>query len=235
MTVSSTEITSGPYLGNGIADTFSYSFRVNDKTEVSVYETDDSGIETLLTVDTHYTVNGVGLDAGGTITRVTGALPTDYMWFIRSNFDETQLTAFASQGAFFPDVHEEAMDKLTRISQQLLDKLGRSPRVSDSYTGVTPLTLDNPAAGFVLRWKSDLSGVENFDTEAAYVNVTGDTMASPLAGPDAVGAGDYMPQNQVAEVIDARMQSAPDFDPNNFQDYGLVTQSVGDSNDYGSL
>ena len=131
MTVNTTKITSGPYAGNDVADTFSYTFRVIDKTQLSVYETDATGVQTLLVVDTDYTVNSVGNDGGGTITRLAGALPTNYQWYIRSNYQETQLTAFNSQGAFFPDLHEDAMDKLTLLLQQLLDKGDRSFRLSD--------------------------------------------------------------------------------------------------------
>jgi len=142
MTVNSTNIVSGPYPGNGIADTFNYGFRIEDKTQLKVFETDDEGVETELTVDTDYTVAGIGVDAGGTVTRVAGALPTGYTWYIRSDYDQTQLTAFGSQGGFFPDVHEAAMDKLTFLIQQIQDLLNRSLRVSESYTGsvevVTP-------------------------------------------------------------------------------------------------
>lgn len=163
MTVNTTKITSGPYVGNNIADTFSYTFKVADKTQLSVYETTDLGVETLLVVDTDYTVGGVGNDGGGTIVRTGGALPTNYQWYIRSNYQETQLTAFNSQGAFFPDLHEDAMDKLTFLIQQLIDEKSRSPQVSESYSGDLPLSLEAPVAGELLRWKGDLSGLENFN------------------------------------------------------------------------
>lgn len=235
MTVNTKKITSGPYTGNGIADTFSYGFKVIDKTDLSVYETDDTGVQTELVVDTDYTVNSVGNDSGGTITRIAGALPTNYEWYIRSNYDETQLTAFTSQGAFFPDLHENAMDKLTFLIQQILDKITRTFTLSDSYSGPLPLTLQDPDGGKVLRWKGDLSGLENFDTDAEYVNVNGDTMTAPLAGPDSQTPDDYMPQRQVVEVVDNRIESIPGFDPQQFIDYGLVTSVVGDELDYGSV
>lgn len=235
MTVNTKKITSGPYTGNGIADTFSYGFKISDKTEVSVFETDESGVQTELVVDTDYTVNSVGNDSGGTITRVAGPLPTNYEWYIRSNYDETQLTAFTSQGAFFPDLHENAMDKLTFLIQQILDKISRTFTLSDSYSGPLPLTLENPDSGKVLRWNDDESGLENFDTDAEYVNVSGDTMLSPLAGPKSVTPNDYMPQLQVVEVVDERIESIPGFDPQQFIDYGLVTSVVGDELDYGSV
>jgi hypothetical protein len=235
MTVNTKKITSGPYAGNGIADTFSYTFKVTDKTELSVFETDDLGVQTELVVDTDYTVDTVGNDGGGTITRIAGPLPTGYEWYIRSNYDETQLTAFTSQGAFFPDLHENAMDKLTLLIQQLLDKIGRTFSLSDSYTGPLPLTMENPDGGKVLRWKADQTGIENFDTDAEYVNIGGDTMVQPLSGPDSQTPDDYMPQRQVVEVVDNRIESIPGFDPQQFIDYGFVTSTVGDEFDYGSV
>ena len=135
MTVNTTNITSGPYTGNGTSDTFSYTFRIVNKAQVSVYETDDNGVQNLLTVDTDYTVAGLGDDGGGTITRVAGALPVDYEWFIRSNYQETQLTAFQSQGPYFPDLHENVADKLTFLIQQLRDSINRSLRISDTEGG----------------------------------------------------------------------------------------------------
>jgi len=175
MTINTKKITSGPYVGNDIADTFSYTFRIEDKTELSVYETDDQGTQNLLIVDTHYTVNTVGVDGGGTITRVSGALPSGFEWYIRSNFEETQLTAFQSQGAFFPDLHEFAMDKLTLLIQQLLDRNDRSPRLPDSYSGPLPLSLDEPFPGAALRWNGDLDGLENYDPFSA---LTSDEIAA---------------------------------------------------------
>ena len=162
MTVNTSKITSGPYIGNGLTDTFSYTFRATNKSELKVYETDDVGVVTLLNVDTDYTVAGVGVDAGGSITRVAGALPNNYEWFIRSNYQVNQLTAFTSQGAYFPDLHENVADKLTFLVQQLQNVTDRSLKFSDWYSGdpstVTPLP--DPDPGLYFRWNGAGSAVE---------------------------------------------------------------------------
>lgn len=233
MTINTKKVVSGPYKGNGLADTFSYTFKIDNKEEVSVYETDDSGVQVQLVLDVDYIVNNTGNN--GTITRTAGPLPVNYEWYIRSNYEETQLTAFQSQGAFFPDLHEKAMDKLTMLIQQILDKLTRTFTLSESFSGKLPLSLEDPDAHKVLRWNSNVDGIENFDSDYAYTSKDGDTMRSPLSGPNSIKSDDYMPQLQIAETIDARMSSAPEFDPSNFQDYGLVTEAVTDSNDYGSI
>ena len=132
MTVETTNITSGPYLGNGLLDTYGYDFRVETKNQLKVFETTDLGVETTLVVDTDYTVNDIGVDGGGDITRLAGNLPNNFTWFIRSDYKETQLTDFDSQGGFLPEIHESAFDKLTFLVQQLSDKLIRTLSFSES-------------------------------------------------------------------------------------------------------
>ncbi len=139
MAVNTPNIVSGPYTGNGSADTYSYNFRIKDKTQIKVFETDDNGVEVTLTVDVDYTVDDIGIDAGGTVTRVAGNLPTGYTWYIRSDYKTTQKTAFSSQGGFTPRVHEDAFDKLTFLIQQLYDLNARTFRISDSDTDVSSI------------------------------------------------------------------------------------------------
>lgn len=43
--------------------------------------------------------------------------------------------------------------------------------------------------------------------DEAYVNVSGDTMQAPLAGPDAVGDDDYVPKAQVEQLITDTLNS----------------------------
>jgi len=130
MTVNTTNIISGPYTGNGAADTYSYTFRVDDKTQLEVREYTDLGVESILTVDVDYTVTDVGVDGGGTVIRLAGNLPTDYQWYIRADYKLTQLIAFASQGGFFPYIHEEAVDKITFLIQQLQEEIDRCVKVT---------------------------------------------------------------------------------------------------------
>lgn len=153
MTVNTVDITSGPYTGNNTTDEYDYTFRVENKTQLEVFETTDLGVKTLLDVDTDYTVAGIGNDNGGIITRVAGNLPTDYTWFIRSDYANTQETAFRSQGGFLPAVHEAAMDKLTFLTQQLQDGLNSSMRLSPEvdHTGVS-VVLPEPVADTTFIW-----------------------------------------------------------------------------------
>ena len=152
MTVNVTDITSGPYAGNDVADTFSYDFTVKIKTQLSVYQTSPLGIVTTMILDSDYTVTGVGVEGGGTVVRTAGPLPTGYQWFIVSNYPITQLTDFESQGGFFPDVHESAFDKLTYLILQISRESANSLRLSESYSGNASTILPDPAPNGVLAW-----------------------------------------------------------------------------------
>jgi hypothetical protein len=162
MTVNTTNIKSGPYAGNDVADQFSYTFKVFDKNDLIVYETDDSGVQTVLMVDTDYTVASIGVDGGGLITRLAGPLPTGYEWFIRSNFIAVQDTEFSSQGAFFPDVHEDQFDKSVLLIQQLNESLTRTLQFGVDYSGGLA-SLPTPVAGRYVRWNATEDGLENVD------------------------------------------------------------------------
>lgn len=190
MTVNTADITSGPYLGNGSTSQFSYDFRVDDKSQLTVYETTDLGVVTTLTVDVDYTVNNVGTDGGGTIDRIAGALPTDYTWYIRSNYLHTQGIDFASQGGFFPDIHETAIDKLTFLSQQQEDLISRSVRLSDSYSGNADPTLPNPVADKTLVWSADGLSLINGPDQATFISYADAAAASAAAALVSEGLAD---------------------------------------------
>lgn len=125
MTVQYDDITSGPYTGNGIADTFPYDFQIFNEEEIVVVQTDTDDVDTVLTLNVDYTVTGVGDDAGGNVV-LTAPLTDDYELFLRSDVPETQETAFSSQGAFFPQIHEDAFDKVTALIKQLRNAVSRS-------------------------------------------------------------------------------------------------------------
>lgn len=172
MTVNTTDIVSGPYLGNGVTTSFSYTFRIEDKTQLVVYQINqDLSVQTLV-VDSNYTVAGIGVDAGGTITLTGGALATGKSLLIRSNYPQTQITDFDSQGGFFPEVHELSFDKLTFLIQQLSDIQQRRSLLFPDYLDRTTVqnTIPTPSVGKVLTWDSDGS-LMNDDVSNLVTNV----------------------------------------------------------------
>lgn len=189
MTVTSTSIIAGPYNGNDVADEFSYGFRIEDKTQISVYETVGAAAPVLLTVDVDYTVAGIGVDAGGDVTRVAGPLPTGSTWFMRSNYPETQLTEFDSQGGFFPDTHEDSFDKLTFLTQQLVDKVGRALRLPLSYFGSASTEIPLPEANRGLKWNATGDALVNTDADPdESANAAAASAAAALVSENAAAA-----------------------------------------------
>ena len=65
MTVSTTTLKNS-YAGNGSTTVFAYAFKIFASSEIKVYiRTDATGVETLKSETTHYTVSNVGADGGG--------------------------------------------------------------------------------------------------------------------------------------------------------------------------
>jgi len=158
MTVNTTSITSGPYTGNGVTTSFPYTFKAFTDANVIVYQTVGTSQSTL-TLGTHYSVTGTGIDGGGNVVMVTAPASGDEI-YIRSNYSAEQLTDFDSQGGFYPDTHEDAFDKQTMLIQQLEDIQGRGLRLplGDS-DGVMPELTPSPLG--LLRWNAAGDAVEN--------------------------------------------------------------------------
>lgn len=183
MTVNTSNITSGPYSGNGITVNFSYTFRVDTSSQLAVYLVDSSGTRTLQVETTNYTVTGVGDDDGGTVTFITPPATGETV-YMRSNYQLTQLTDFDSQGGFFPDVHESAFDKTTFLIQQLNDSVSRSVRTSSDDPDGVLAAIDEVIPNAFLRFNSDGDGIEQF--AAAETPITAEIPATNIAGLQAV-------------------------------------------------
>lgn len=158
MTVETNTVLSGPYAGNDVADTFAYGFTIQNKTDLMVIETDNTGALSILTVDTDYTVGDVGTEGGGSVVRVAGPLPTDYGWLIRSDRSPLQFLDLVSQGGFFPDLHEKAYDHAIILIQQILSRVVLSPPGEVATPGQN--TLPAPLEDAVIGW-DDLGNLIN--------------------------------------------------------------------------
>lgn len=153
MTVSTTTRKAGPFSGNGVTTSFPFVFKVFARSDLAVYLVDASNNETLLTLDSHYSVTlNADQDAspGGSITYpVSGSpLATGSRLYAMSNIVAKQETDFTNLGRFFPETHEEAFDKLTALVQQLKDRSDRSVVVTPLVTEtVNPLPQASDRAG----------------------------------------------------------------------------------------
>lgn len=116
MTVS-TQVSRNEYTGNGATTQYDFSFRILDKSHLLVQTLDTSESIVTLTLGTDYTVTGVNRYNGGKVV-LTSALPAGYKISIERSTPVTQEASIRNQGGFFPEIHEDAFDKLTMLVQQ---------------------------------------------------------------------------------------------------------------------
>ncbi|CAI1974689.1 hypothetical protein [Serratia proteamaculans] len=126
MTVS-TEISREEYTGNGVTTDFDYRFRVFSADELVVSVADTTENISVLTLNTDYTVTGAGSRTGGKV-KLTNPLAIDWRISIERDLPVTQETDIRNQGNFFPEVHEDAFDKLTMLIQQAFGVFGLALR-----------------------------------------------------------------------------------------------------------
>lgn len=164
------------YTGNGNVDTYSYTFRIFSESDllVTVKDTDDN--ETELDLTTDYTVSGVGDAGGGSIALVNssqdwldagGDLLTGFILVIRRVRPLTQETDIRGQGSFYPEIHEDALDHLVMVAQQLQDEVDRCVKLPETVSGSvfnTLLPSDGLAANTVLLVNSTGDGFETGPT-----------------------------------------------------------------------
>lgn len=134
MTIYSEVRKAGPYDGNDVTTAFPFSFKVFSADDVVVILTDPAGSETTLTAGVDYSVTlNADQDAapGGTVNKVS-ALATGYLLTITSRVPNLQPLNLTNQGAFYPKVINDALDRLTILVQQVAEQVGRAIKVNIS-------------------------------------------------------------------------------------------------------
>ena len=125
MTISSTTRIAGPFVGNGTATVFPFTFKVFAAADLDVVRLNTStGVETTLVLNSDYsvTLNGdQNSNPGGNVTLLAGALATGYTLVITSDIANLQPTDLTNQGGFYPEVITDALDRATIQIQQISD------------------------------------------------------------------------------------------------------------------
>jgi len=192
MTVSSTT-TKNSYSGNGSTTVFAYTFKIFDDDDVSVIvRTDATGSETVKSKTTHYTVSGVGNANGGNISFGTAPVSGETVVLIRDT-SQTQTTDYTPNDPFPAAAHEDALDKVTFIAQEVQEELNRAIKVSRTNTmtsteftvGATDrankvLAFDSNGELAVTQELGTFKGTDATVTTAAYVER--DIIKSTTAG-----------------------------------------------------
>lgn len=147
MTVSSTT-TKASLAGDGTQHSFAYGFKIFADADLEVYIRNSLGAETLQTLNTEYIVTGAGNESGGNVlfkyntgnSSDAHYSATDYRpasgetVVIKRVLTLTQGTDYVANDPFPAESHEEALDRLTFISQQMQEELDRSIKASVGNT-----------------------------------------------------------------------------------------------------
>ena len=132
MTVSTTTTTNS-YSGNGSTTAFAYTFKIFANTEMVVILRSAAGVETVQTLTTHYSVSGVGSASGGTVT--FGSAPASGVTvLLKRDTTLSQGTDYVENDPFPAATHEDSLDKLTHIAQELQEEVDRSIKLSRTNT-----------------------------------------------------------------------------------------------------
>lgn len=130
MTVSATARRAGPYACDGVDTSFDFAFKVFADADIRVVLATSAGAESDLTLTTHYTVSRNAdqeNNPGGSITTVGASSPyaAGNTITIVGNIAYTQTADITNAGGFFPEVVENALDRVTILAQQLKELFAR--------------------------------------------------------------------------------------------------------------
>ena len=148
MTVSSTTNTNSYTTVNATTHSFAYGFKIFADADLEVIVRSAAGAETVKTLGTHFVVTNAGTDSGGNVLFKynTGTSSdahfssTDYRpasgetVLLRRNLSLTQGTDYIENDTFSSNAHENALDRLTFITQALQEQSDRSIKISKTNT-----------------------------------------------------------------------------------------------------
>lgn len=234
MTISSNNRKAGPFIGNGSAATFPFTFKVFQASDLFVVRlTVSTGAQSTLVLGTDYTVTlNLEQDSnpGGSITLVAGALASGYNLIITSDIGNLQPTDLTNQGGFYPEVINDSLDRATIQIQQLQEQTDRTLKypVTDPSTG-TELPAVAQRAGKMLTFDelgAPIAGLSVDEVGTVLDNLANiTTVANDLNGPDTIGtvATNIADVNTVASNM-ADVNTVAD----NIADVGTVATNIAD-------
>lgn len=192
--------------GNGATTVFTFAFKVLASTDLTVTYTDALGNQTVLSAGQYTVTSNVGVfptdDTGGTVTYNPSGTPiaSGTTLTIQRTTASTQPASINNQGAFWPAVVEQALDRILMIVQQFIDGMSRGLRIP-AVDGITLNDLPVVAlrAGKILGFDTNgqptavSSGAQTGDVTLTTVLATGSTTARTLGSrfADVVNAVDF--------------------------------------------
>jgi len=178
------------YIGNNATSSYSYTFKILKKQDLSVIVREiSSGQESILSEGDDFTVSGVKNVSGGSISLVndgqawlsSGSLSSNYTITLIRTRELKQLTDIKNQGDFYPEIHEDAFDGFVMNDQYLQDQISRSAKLPTSIDPAL-FNMDIPAN---LVGSANRSFITNDDGDGWELGPTADEIANAQAYADA--------------------------------------------------
>jgi len=189
-----TNDTRNEYTATASQTVFNYTFKIFESTDLNVYQTPAGQTPADTDLITAYTVVGEGLSAGGSITLNVAATIGDLITIV-SDVPESRTTDYQFNGDFIPDTVNDDFDRVVSLAKQSQSIIGRTPQFPEATQNATGLSWEAPEVGGFIRWKSDLSGLENIQLNTAVgadnaAAISFDNSSSGLSSTDVQGAID---------------------------------------------
>lgn len=215
MTIPSTERKAGPLLGTGAQTTWPFTFKVFAEGDIKVTIMDDVGVETVLVLNTDYSValnSNQETSPGGTVTYPISGTPlaTGSTLTIVGDLDYDQPLDLPSGGNFSPTALENQLDRTVMQLQQLKEQVGRSVKapVSDASVDMTmPAAAEraNRYLSFDLTGRPvattfDIDAIQNASTAAI-------AAAAAAAGSESAAALSESIASQAASTVASTVAS----------------------------
>ena len=151
------------YVADGVQVSFPYPFEIGLAGDLEVY------LQGVLT--TAYTATGVGLETGGNVV-LFNAPPAGQIIFIRRATPQTQLTDYIPNDPFDAQAHEAALDKLTRMIQDVYERISRSPAFAvTAANAMRNLLIPDAVPGKLLGWSADGTALTLYDSTIQQVTI----------------------------------------------------------------
>lgn len=198
------------YAGDGVSTAFSFPFRFFDDTDLEVYLVDSGSVSTLQTLTTDYSVTNTGTEDGGTVTMVVPPASGNTL-LIRRMIPATQSVDYQNNDAFPAETHEQAIDRLTLLSQQRDNENNLAIRfpTGDTASPVLPVVADR--ANRILTFDSDgeflledntLGIAATYNTRAEFVTAVAGGLAVANGGVIAAAGKFYLADSTSTDISD---------------------------------
>jgi hypothetical protein len=232
VTISSATRKAGPFLGNGVTNSFPFTFKVFSTSDLQVIKTSVAGVDSVLVLNSDYSIS-LNVDQnnspGGTITYPTSGalLQTGEKLTATGVLSDLQGTHITNGGNFFANNIEDQMDYLTILVQQHSEKLARA--MIGSTSDATPNMTLGTALQRALKYPVfDASGNVSLAQVLPSGTLSQATILSFLAGA-ASGIGAILYPASSAENTASVVPTDLRYPYGAFRRYGMDPTGVADS------